>query len=266
MERWLIREPLLVEHKIDLRNKYKFNLYLLYKMSRLLVLSLEGNIGAGKTTLLSHLEKHFANNAEVVFMREPVHLWENIKDEDGTSMLSKFYADPHKYAFPFQIMAYTTRLHQLKKVVQENPQCKVLICERSLEADKHIFANMLHDDGLIEDVNYQIYQAYFSEYEGLFQVNGLVYVKADPDTCFDRVCKRSREGENAIELDYLQKCHNYHEKWLSHTATPCLKLDVNANICFEEMDEASLVHVWVNKVCEFVDSIRKTNNVLSFTH
>ena len=81
MERWLIREPSLDEHKIDLRNKYKLNLYLLYKMSKILILSLEGNIGAGKTTLLSHLEKHFANNPEVIFMREPVHLWENIKDE-----------------------------------------------------------------------------------------------------------------------------------------------------------------------------------------
>jgi deoxyadenosine/deoxycytidine kinase len=226
-------------------------------MNKPIIISLEGNIGAGKSTLLEHLEIHYSKNEEVVFLREPVHLWEQIRDDSDNTMLSKFYADPKQYAFPFQIMAYTTRLHELKRVVRENPHCKMIICERSLEADKHIFAQMLHDDGLIDSVMYQIYEKYFAEYEGQFHIDGIVYVRAVPDVCFDRVCKRSREGENNIQLDYLKKCHEYHEKWLRTTTIPCRTLDVNAKLCFEKLDEASLMHVWINEVNTFLDTLKK---------
>ena len=154
-------------------------------------------------------------------------------------------------------MAYTTRLHELKRVVRENPQCKVIVCERSLEADKHIFAQMLHDDGLIDSVMYQIYEKYFAEYEGQFRIDGLVYVHADPHVCFERVCKRSREGENNIQLDYLEKCHKYHEDWLLYTEIPCHTLDVNANLCFEKLDEESLMNVWINQVNTFLDTLKQ---------
>ena len=33
----------------------------------------------------------------------------------------------------------------------------IIITERSLYTDKHVFAKMLHDQGKIEDVCYQIY-------------------------------------------------------------------------------------------------------------
>ena len=199
-------------------------------MNKRTLISLEGNIGAGKSTLLEHLEKHFATNEEYVFLREPVHLWEHIRDKNGNTMLSKFYSDPVKYAFSFQIMAYTTRLHELKRIVRENPKCKVIICERSLEADKHIFAKMLHDDGLIESVNYQIY---------------------------------NRKGET-IELDYLKKCHDYHESWFGNTPIQHKTLDVNANLCFDKLDETSLMHAWVNEVKTFVESLKQKNVFSNF--
>ena len=226
-------------------------------MNKQIIISLEGNIGAGKSTLLEHLERHYSKNEEVVFLREPIHLWEQIRDESGNTMLSKFYADPKQYAFPFQIMAYTTRFHELKRIVRENPKCKVIICERSLEADKHIFAKMLHDDGLIDNVMYQIYEKYFAEYEGLFHINGLVYVRALPEVCFERVCKRCREGENKIQIDYLQKCNDYHEKWLQTTSIQCHTLDVNTNLCFDNLNETSLMSIWVNEVVSFLDTLKK---------
>jgi len=225
-------------------------------MNKPTILSLEGNIGAGKSTLLSNLQKHYENNKDVVFMCEPVDLWEKIKDKEGNNMLAKFYSNPVKYSFSFQIMAYTTRLHMLKKTLHDHPSCKLLICERSLEADKHIFANMLHDDGIMEDVNYQIYQAYFSEYEDLFRLNGLIYVRADPSTCYERVCKRNRNGENTIEQDYLKKCHDYHENWLmKNNELPSLVLDVNKHIHFDEKNQDETMISWMKQVDEFIQKI-----------
>ncbi len=225
-------------------------------MNKPIILSLEGNIGAGKSTLLSHLQKQYEHNKDVIFMCEPVHLWEKIKDKEGNNMLTKFYSNPEKYSFSFQIMAYITRLHMLKKTLRDHPSCKILICERSLEADKHIFANMLHDDGIMEDVNYQIYQAYFSEYEDLFQLNGLIYVRADPTTCYQRVCKRNRNGENTIEEDYLKKCHNYHENWLMQkNALQILVLDVNEDIHFDEKNQNDTMISWMKQVDGFIQKI-----------
>ena len=139
--------------------------------SRPIIISLEGNIGVGKSTFLEHLEKNLGKNSGWLYLREPVHIWETIQDKNGKTVLANFYEDPKTYAFPFQVMAYTTRLHELKRIVKENPDCKGIICERSLEADKHIFAKMLHQDGLMDDIMYTIYEKYFSEYEDMFSLD-----------------------------------------------------------------------------------------------
>jgi deoxyadenosine/deoxycytidine kinase len=124
------------------------------------IISIEGNIGAGKTTILQKIADRYANDPSVVFLREPVDIWETIKDAEGTTILANFYMEPEKYAFSFQVMAFVTRLTLLRNAVKENPDCKLIVCERSLEADRNIFAKMLFDEGSIDDMNYQITRKY----------------------------------------------------------------------------------------------------------
>jgi deoxyadenosine/deoxycytidine kinase len=177
-----------------------------------LIISIEGNIGSGKTTIIEHLEKRLGKNKCIVFLREPLDVWESVKDkETGENILQKFYSNPDKYAFPFQIMAYSSRLSMLRKAIKENPNCSAIICERSLEADKNIFAKMLHDDGKIDDICYQIYQKYYKEFSDEFGLDGIIYIDADAEICKQRVAKRSRQGEDGISLEYLQKCKEYHD-------------------------------------------------------
>jgi deoxyadenosine/deoxycytidine kinase len=183
-----------------------------------IIVSLEGNIGAGKSTLLAALEATLCadpiKGQTWVFLKEPVHLWTKICDKDGNTMLSKFYADPAKYSFAFQIMAFTTRLHELRRIIREHPGITGIICERSLDADQEIFAKMLHDGGQMEDVEFEIYQQYFQEYDADFTVDAIIYCDTDAATCYDRVKSRSRDGESGISLEYLEKCREYHELWL----------------------------------------------------
>ena len=180
------------------------------------IVSLEGNIGAGKSTLLRAIESGLTDSEKgrIVCMQEPVDLWESVRDSDGESILKKFYRDPAKYAFAFQVMAYTTRLEAMKRILRENPLCEVLVCERSLEADKNIFALMLRDDGLIDSVSFQVYEMLYKGTSGPFSIDLVLYLETCPEMCMSRVGKRGRDGEGAIGLDYLTKCHQYYEAWI----------------------------------------------------
>jgi len=83
-----------------------------------IIVSIEGNIGSGKSTLLANLRTYYENNSDVIFLKEPVDEWEKIKDENGTTILEKFYGDQNKYSFPFQMMAYVSRLKVLRDALK----------------------------------------------------------------------------------------------------------------------------------------------------
>ena len=146
------------------------------------IVSIEGNIGSGKSTLLAKLRETYANDANIVFLKEPVDEWEKITDENGVTILEKFYADQEKYSFAFQMMAYVSRLKVLRdalKNISDSQQAQkrtILITERSLYTDKLVFAKMLYDSGKIEHVNYQIYLNWFDTFSGEFPVHKVIYV------------------------------------------------------------------------------------------
>jgi len=221
------------------------------------IVSIEGNIGSGKSTLLSNLRQHYENNPNVVFLKEPVDEWEKIKDENGETILRKFYADQEKYSFPFQMMAYVSRLKVLRdtlKTIKTDTEDKniIIITERSLYTDKMVFAKMLYDSKKIEHVNYQIYLNWFDTFSDEFPVNKVVYVKTSPDKCYQRIVKRSRTGEENIPLEYLTSCSNYHDNMLDKENQDCvclnqLILDGNVDIYENE----NQVNEWINEIEKF---------------
>jgi deoxyadenosine/deoxycytidine kinase len=221
--------------------------------SRPLIISIEGNIGVGKSTILNELKNQFrTNNINAVFMQEPVGLWENVVDENGNTMLSKYYANSEKYAFPFQIMAYTTRLSTLRNCIESNPGCDVIVCERSLEADKNIFAKMLFDDKMIESVNYQIYNMLYADTADKYAVDGVVYLRAEPAKCLERVQTRMREGESSISLEYLTQCHHYYDAWLYEDRPSCFMMDLDTNYEAEYSNPEGAGQDWVQSIIDFI--------------
>jgi len=175
------------------------------------IISIEGNIGSGKSTLLKRISE---TNSNVITLQEPVDMWNTIKDENGKTILELYYADQKKWAFAFQMMAFITRARKLREAVENNPG-KVIVTERSVFTDKHIFAMMLHDSGVINEVEYSIYTHWFNELTRGIQVDRVVYVRTEPTECEWRIKCRNRTGET-IPLEYLKICHEYHEKWLRY--------------------------------------------------
>ena len=198
-----------------------------------MIISIEGNIGSGKSTSISHLKS--LNLSNVVFLPEPVDVWTEIKDKDGMNIIEHYYSNQQKYAFSFQMMAYITRLSQLRKAIKETPKDYIIITERCLLTDRHIFAKMLYDDGKIEEIEYNIYMRWFDEFLEECKIDGIIYIETDPTVCKERIGIRNRAGEN-IPLSYLENCHKYHQEWLSDKSNT-LTLDGNKTINFKEITQ-----------------------------
>jgi deoxyadenosine/deoxycytidine kinase len=216
------------------------------------LISIDGNIGSGKSTLMGELEIIFHDNKNIVFLKEPTKDWENITDENDITILQKFYENPSKYGFSFQIMAYISRLKIMKEEFAKNPNA-IFITERSLFTDKFVFAKMLFDSGNIELVNYKIYLEWFNTFADEFPVSKVIYVNTDPEICHQRIEKRSRTGESNIPIEYLQNCHKYHNNMLDVNSDDCVckeQLVLNGNIDIYENKEQ--LNEWIDKINNFI--------------
>lgn len=217
------------------------------------IITIEGNIGSGKSTLLEILSKKYHSNNRIVFLKEPVEEWEKIRDLGGVTMLQKFYENQKKYSFSFQMMAYITRLAMMKKTIEENPDVTVLITERSLYTDKHVFAKMLYDMNNIEDVNYQIYTTWFDTFAKDYSVESVIYVNTDPDICHQRIKERSRTGEDEIPIDYLTKCHDYHEVMITDYFSKVFVLTLNGNENIRNNN--SILDKWLGEIDDYIINV-----------
>jgi deoxyadenosine/deoxycytidine kinase len=216
------------------------------------IITIEGNIGSGKSTLLEFLRNELTlDNQKVIFMKEPVDEWEDIKDSNGNTMLQKFYENQEKYSFPFQMMAYVSRLKLLKETVEKYPNA-IIISERSLYTDKYVFAKMLYETNKIEDVSYQIYCKWFDTFVKDYPIAGIIYVKTDPEICHDRVAKRSRVGESNIPLDYLVSCHKYHNDMLDIEKQIVSKNQLVLNGNVDIFYSKDTLNDWIKSIKEFI--------------
>jgi deoxyadenosine/deoxycytidine kinase len=225
------------------------------------IVSIEGNIGSGKSTLLSNLRIYYENNSNVMFLNEPVDEWEKIKDENGVTILKKFYDNQEKYSFSFQMMAYVSRLKilrdTLKNIKNKDDKNKnyIIITERSLYTDKLVFAKMLYDSKQIEYVNYQIYLSWFDTFSEEFPVHKVIYVKTSPEKCYERITKRSREGENNIPLNYLVNCSKYHDIMLDTNIPECvcnIQLILDGNVDIHK--NKNQVNEWINLIDKYINN------------
>ena len=185
------------------------------------IITVEGLIGAGKTTLCETLRERLGGTRvegrEIVFVTEPVDVWSTFVDADGTPMLTLFYANPQKWAFSFQMMAYISRLAALKKTRAEHPDA-IIVAERSLEADRYIFAQMLLDDGCINAVDYRIYTHWFDTFASDYCPDMVLYLDTPVDIAEARIMSRARSGEDPIKRSYLESLATYTNRWLDTTS------------------------------------------------
>jgi deoxyadenosine/deoxycytidine kinase len=202
-----------------------------------IIISVDGNIGSGKSTKVRDLENYYKEKGrtDVIFIQEPVDSWNSVVDENGVTILSNYYRDQKRFAFRLQMLAYISRLSLLRDAVKKG--YKYIITERCVGTDKNVFSKMLYDKGDIEHDEYIIYKKWYEEFICDVPISAIVYIKASPETCIQRVNIRAREGEN-IPLEYLKECDKYHDEWINSEHIP--KLVIDADIDLHKNPEANV--------------------------
>lgn len=211
------------------------------------IISVDGNIGSGKSTFVAFLKDYFSNvenrnYLKICFLQEPVNQWNEIKNKEGETMIECFYKNTKDFAFAFQMMAYISRLHLLREEIKNNYD--IIITERCLYTDKNVFCKMLYDDNKINEIEYQIYNKWFNEFNSEFSEIEYIYIQTSPEIAFDRILKRGRQGE-IVPLEYLQLCNKYHEQWLENENT----LYIDGNL---ELNE-EVKNNWILQIKSYTD-------------
>lgn len=176
------------------------------------IIAILGNIGVGKTTLTKHLQDELSNS---LLIQEPVDQWLKIKDpETGENILQRFYQDKKRWTYTFENIAFITRLMRLIEALQSDQS--TIILDGSLATDKNIFAQMLHQDGFMDPLEWQAYNLWNNFYQHYVMQHRIIYVylKTDPQIALQRIHHRGRPEEKNIKIDYLTKLDQQYEQWL----------------------------------------------------
>jgi deoxyadenosine/deoxycytidine kinase len=232
------------------------------------VISIEGQVGSGKSTLLKKL---LNTNKDLILLPEPVDIWLNTKDKDGSNMLGKFYENIPRWAYSFQNFAYITRIKILKDSIDSINKFKwtyddlhkrlfsipyVIVTERSIYTDKYVFAQMLYDSGSMTDLEFTLYKTWFDFFAKDYKIDHIVYVRTTPELAMKRIKTRGRPEEKDIKMEYLKNLHKYHENWLINFGGGKLNvIQLEDNDIEEDVDSQKSIDKYNNH-------IRKINNFI----
>jgi deoxyadenosine/deoxycytidine kinase len=174
--------------------------------------AIEGSIGAGKTTFLNYL-KDLKPLGSFEFFEEPVHEWTNF---NGVNLLKNFYEDPERNAFSLQSHINLTKVSQF----MSDSGYAVRIFERSLESSQKCFTPILLDLGYLTSTEAEILAANANAakewYPSHLRIDRVIYLRTDPEKCFERIKTRNRPEESQISIEYLKSLHEAHEKWIQN--------------------------------------------------
>lgn len=176
-------------------------------------IAVAGNIGSGKTTLTEKLAKHY--NWEARF-----------EDVENNPYLNDFYQDMPRWSFNLQIYFLNSRLRQLVEIQEGST---VVIQDRTIYEDAHIFAPNLHEMGLMSTRDFENYISFFRTISK--KVNApdlLIYLKASLGTLVGQIERRGRAYEDNIRLDYLKQLNQYYDNWIdNYKEGPLLIINVD---------------------------------------
>lgn len=179
------------------------------------------------------------DDVKIVYLQEPIDEWTDIQ---GANLLDMFYKDGPRNAYTFQTWTFITRVEQLEKCIADLPQDTnvIIFVERSRNSDRNVFGQTLHDDGVISDMEWVMYNKWFNWLSGKApKIDKTLYLRtSNVDINMSRIKKRNRPEEAQITLEYLQSLHDKHEAWLYDDPINASDITViDADVDFEHSEQ-----------------------------
>eukprot|EP01116_Phalansterium_solitarium_P012802 TRINITY_DN2941_c0_g1_i1.p1 TRINITY_DN2941_c0_g1~~TRINITY_DN2941_c0_g1_i1.p1 ORF type:complete len:309 (+),score=51.91 TRINITY_DN2941_c0_g1_i1:224-1150(+) len=161
----------------------------------------EGNISAGKSTL----SKEISDMLDYRLFLEPTI---------SNPYLSRFYADPKRYALRMQMWLLKQRYYTYVSAwrhMMETGQGAIL--DRSVFSD-WVFAEKNRLDGNITEAGFRYYSTIRTTMlEQLPLPDVVLYLSVSPTECYRRVHRlRQRDAESGIPLDYLSGLNDCYDE------------------------------------------------------
>jgi len=147
----------------------------------------DGNIGCGKSSILKLIQNN--KPIEMNIYNEPLYDW--------SKWLELFYSDMDKHSFGFQMRVLKSHLD--KKDILNG------IFERSPLSCQKVFGELLFEDKKMNELEWNLTNEFNYDYG--WNPDLVVYLKCDPDICYQRIKQRNRNNEQLIDIDYLQRIH-----------------------------------------------------------
>lgn len=200
-------------------------------MTTPIFISLDGNIGAGKSTLLEAIRQRMPS---VTVIPEPVADWLTLKNTEGESLLSLFYKDTRRWAYTFQNCAILTRMLETQKILNtwksEEGKLPVIITERSVLTDRYVFAEMLHKQGKMDDLEWSLYLKWYDNYAATLPIKGIIHLTTSALVSQERIGIRGRAGEESIPIEYLNDLEAQHIAWRENSPLPSLQISTHGDL------------------------------------
>ena len=163
-------------------------------------IAIAGNIGSGKTTLTEMLTERYGAKAYL----------ENIDNP----YLGDFYEDMRRWSFHLQTRFLASRIEQTMAMLADKSQ-HMIIQDRTIYEDAHIFAGNLHELGLMSSRDIETYMQIFQLVTNLVQKPDLlIYLKASVPTLVRQIHKRGRDYEMNIDEAYLERLNKKYNQWI----------------------------------------------------
>ena len=163
--------------------------------------AIAGNIGSGKTTLTEILTQRYGAKAYY--------------EESDNPYIGDFYNDMNRWAFQLQISFLGSRIEQTLDMLANGGD--VIIQDRTIYEDAHIFAYNLHEMGLISSRDFATYMKIFHLTTNLVpQPDVLIYLRASIPTLVAQIKRRGRAYEMNIDESYLTLLNERYENWINN--------------------------------------------------
>ncbi len=162
-------------------------------------IAIAGNIGSGKTTLTEMLTKRYGAKAYY--------------EDSDNPYINDFYNDMNRWSFNLQISFLSSRIQQTMDMLSSGDEN--VFQDRTIYEDAHIFADNLHQMGLMSSRDIETYMKTFRLVSGLIRKPDLlIYLKASVPTLTSQIQRRGRAYEMNIDEAYLSRLNDKYNLWI----------------------------------------------------